>query len=151
MGLVSDRFGANVSFGGFSIHEYGKAYLGDLPDMDENGRQKWPAINDPIWQPGDVFVGVLNGNYRIYDNIGNSKGTVSTGYQGLNGMPVFDNDFNLYVAAADQGTVIKFNGEVPHNLFQVIDTSIDSPGRPYFINLALNGDFFVDPHCHLFQ
>ena len=143
MGLVTDHFVSNTSFGGFALHEYGNVYLGDLPDLDANGKQKWPAINNPIWEPGDLFVGVLNGNYLIYDNEGNSKGTISTGYQGLTGTPAFDANFDLYVPTADESFIVKFGGHPPHDIQQTIDFGLNSQGKPFFFSFAANGDFYV--------
>ena len=57
-GIVASHFGMNASFAGFAIHRYGDSYLGDLPDLDANGQQKWPPVNGG--SPVDVYLLVDN-------------------------------------------------------------------------------------------
>jgi len=154
--IVVGEFADNLSFGGFAIHRYGDAYLGNIPG--------WPQTNaPPEWEEGDVFVASFDGSYHIYDSAGCFKGEIPDPLgTGATRGAAFDANFDLYTTyhtlsfsgqAEKEHKVIKYDGNPPHDILQTIDTQdaaaaleplliLDS-FRPNDIVFAVNGDFYV--------
>jgi hypothetical protein len=104
-----------------------------------------PAINAADWNPGDIAVGVSSGQYFIYDNNGVFKESINDGLGGYTTgcawNPALD---RLYTTNFDNTKVVAYNDAHPHNIAQVIDTNVTSPGgSSESVVFASNGDFFV--------
>src|SRR5438093_5726804 len=102
------------------------------------------------WSAGDVIVSISNSSYNVYDHNGIFKETISwassaDGSGDLAGGCAFDSSSNLYATNFTDTHVIKFDGNHPHAVLQIIDDRGPS-------NLALssesvlfdrNGNFYV--------
>lgn len=101
------------------------------------------------WDPGDVVVAIGGGQYNVYDNLGVYKETITqtdgeTSFAGFTTGCAFDSSGDLYTTNFSNTKVIKFEGDSPHDVLQVIDTAVQSPGgHSESIVFAANGDFYV--------
>jgi hypothetical protein len=69
------------------------------------------------WQNGDVFVGLSDGHYNVYDNGGTLRQTIDQTVTGVNHRAVdcaFDNSGVLHTTAFDDGTIVRFLLPEPH-------------------------------------
>jgi Kelch motif len=73
------------------------------------------------WTNGDVFAGVGNGSYKVFDNAGNFKETITSGASnettGCSFNPSID---KLYTTHFGANRVIVFDDIQPHNVLQTI-------------------------------
>src|SRR2546430_13230064 len=68
-----------------------------------------------IWELGDVFAGVSNGNYLVYSNSGAPKGTINNGTGGFTTGCAFNTSTTqLYTTDFSGGRVVKFADADPH-------------------------------------
>lgn len=97
------------------------------------------------WNVGDVFAGIGNGSYNVYDNTGALKETVSDGLGGFTTGCAFNNDLSkLYTTNFTNTKVVVYDDPSPHAVTQVIDPSVVNPGgQSESVVFAANGDFFV--------
>ena len=105
------------------------------------------------WNSGDLFVAVGDGQYKVYDNTGSYKQTISDGVvsEGPGGFTTgcaFDNAGNLYTTNFSNTKVVKFDGSTgTHGVLQVIDAGATFPysssASSESITFSSNGDFFV--------
>jgi hypothetical protein len=94
------------------------------------------------WVTGDVFVGVGDGKYQVYNNLGLFKETIGSGVPGFTTGCAFNDDANatkLYTTSFTAGKVVVFNETTPHD---VLD-EIVSPTSPESIVFDVNGNFYV--------
>jgi hypothetical protein len=85
--------------------------------------------NANVWNIGDVFAGVFDGNYNVYDNNGVSKETINNGLGGETTGCAFNGDKSkLYTTSFSATKVVVFDVTPPHNVSQIIDTAVTSPG-----------------------
>jgi hypothetical protein len=89
------------------------------------------------WRVGDVFVGIGNGQYKVFDKDGNFKETISDG-QGLTGGCAFDSTYHLVTTNISNAEVLRYKIDHPHGILQATPTS--GAGSVVF---AGNGDFYV--------
>jgi hypothetical protein len=97
------------------------------------------TASSATWNIGDVFVGVGNGKYKVYDNSGTFKETIDQGNQATYTTGcAFDSKFDLYTTNFGGGQVIKFAGGDPHSILQTItatsgaeDVVFDQAGNFY--------------------
>lgn len=81
------------------------------------------------WDVGDVFVGVSNGTYQVYDNNGVFKETISDGLGGFTTGCAFNPDLSrLYTTNFSNTKVVVYDDPHPHPIVQVVDTNATSPG-----------------------
>lgn len=98
----------------------------------------------PQWKLGDVFVAVGNGQYKVYDNTGNLKETISDGLGGLTTGCAFDSGLNLYTTNFSNTKVVNFDAGSPHSVLQTIDTGATSPGgHSESVVFDGSGNFYV--------
>ena len=93
------------------------------------------GVNQPAravtpWVTGDVFAGVGNGTYQVYDNTGVFKEAIS---DGLDGFTTAGCAFNpslarLYTTNYRRTKVVVYDDPNPHPVSQIIDTGVTSPG-----------------------
>lgn len=97
------------------------------------------------WNKGDIFVGVANGSYMIFNNTGSFKETISDGMGGFTTGCAFNAPLTeLYTTNFGNTKVVVYNATDPHNITQIIDTGASSPGgSSESIVFAANGDFYV--------
>jgi len=99
------------------------------------------------WNTGDVFVGVGDGKYNVYDNSGTFKETIDQGNHATYTTGcAFDSSFNLYTTNFSGGEVIKFDGSDPHSVLQTItatsgaeDVVFDQAGN-FYVTSARSAD-----------
>lgn len=93
---------------------------------DSQVRPVWASIP---WVTGDVFVGVSNGSYQVYDNDGNFLETINDGLGGFTTGCAFNPALDkLYTTNFSNTKVIVYDDLVPHPIVQTVDTSVASPG-----------------------
>ena len=81
------------------------------------------------WQVGDVFVAVSNGSYQVYDSSGNLKEMISDGMGGYTTGCAFNGALDkFYTTNFGNTKVVVYDEAHPHNIVQIIDTSVTSPG-----------------------
>ena len=97
------------------------------------------------WQTGDVFVGVSNGTYQVYDNAGNFKESITDGMGGFTTGCAFNPTLDrLYTTNFGNTKVVVYDNESPHAIVQIIDTGATSPnGHSESVVFDAAGDFFV--------
>jgi hypothetical protein len=113
------------------------------------------------WQVGDVFAGVGNGNYNVYNNSGTFKETINQG-TAFGGQPQNSTGFttgcafnppqdHLYTTNFSTSNVVRFQDPSPHSVDQTIVTPAQV-SLPYTgagdassesVVFAANGDFYV--------
>jgi hypothetical protein len=77
------------------------------------------------WQVGDVFAGVSNGQYKVYDNNGTFKETISQGVPGFTTGCQFNNaQDHLYTTNFSTNQIFRFQDPSPH----LIDQMVPTPG-----------------------
>ncbi|MDX6668318.1 MAG: hypothetical protein QOK04_1698 [Solirubrobacteraceae bacterium] len=99
------------------------------------------------WNIGDVFVGVNNGQYNVYDNSGTFKETIDQGNNArFTTGCAFDANSDLYTTNFSGGQVIKFSGTDPHSVLQTIaatngaeDVVFDQAGN-FYVSAARGAD-----------
>jgi Concanavalin A-like lectin/glucanases superfamily len=97
-----------------------------------------------VWDTGDVFVGIGNGQYSVYTNAGVFKETINTGFPGRETTGcAFNNARDRLYTTVFGGPVVVFDNAVPHNVVQTIDTSTTGAADNESIVFAANGDFYV--------
>lgn len=99
------------------------------------------------WNVGDVFAGVSNGSYNVYDNTGAFKETI-TDPQGAGYTTgcSFNNALDkLYTTNFSSSKVNVFDDASPHTGVLANDPTVDSPGvaSTESIVFAANGDYYV--------
>lgn len=62
------------------------------------------------WVVGDVFAGIGNGQYQVYDNLGNFKETIGQGMPGFTTGCAFNSAGDLYTTNFSQTKVVVFAG-----------------------------------------
>lgn len=88
-----------------------------------------PASASTVWATGDVFTGVSNGAYQVYDNTGVFKETISNGLGGFTTGCAFNSGLTaLYTTDFSNTKVVVFGDPSPHAVIDVIDTGATSPG-----------------------
>jgi hypothetical protein len=97
------------------------------------------------WNLGDVFVGVSNGQYQVYDNHGVFKETIADGLGGFTTGCAFNPLLTrLYTTNFGHTKVVVYDDLPPHPIVQVVDTNLTSPGgHSESIVFASNGDYYV--------
>jgi hypothetical protein len=93
------------------------------------------------WQNGDVFVGLSDGQYNIYDNSGTLRQTVDQG-TGAGHRAVdcaFDNSGVLHTTAFDDDKLVRFLLPEPHTRL----ADIPSPTQPESVSFARDGTYYV--------
>ena len=99
------------------------------------------------WNIGDVFVGIGDGKYNVYDNSGTFKETIDQGnHARFTTGCAFDANFDLYTTNFAGGQVIKFAGSDPHSILQTIpatsgaeDVVFDQAGN-FYVTSARSAD-----------
>ncbi|MFN2506054.1 MAG: hypothetical protein ABR540_17830 [Acidimicrobiales bacterium] len=99
-----------------------------------------PVDAATTWNIGDVFAGVGNGTYNVYDNNGVFKESISQGAPGFTTGCSFNPSLDrLYTTNFTNGNVYVFDNASPHAVLQTIPT-----GRaPESIAFAASGNFFI--------
>jgi hypothetical protein len=87
-----------------------------------------PARAVTTWVTGDVFAGVGNGTYQVYDNTGVFKEAISDGLDGFTAGCAFNPSLTrLYTTNLRHTKVVVFDDPNPHPVSQIIDTGLTSP------------------------
>lgn len=96
------------------------------------------------WNVGDVFVGVANGQYDVFDNNGVFKETIDTGVGGFTTGCAFNPDLTkLYTTAFGAGRVVVFDNAQPHGILNVINPTVQGGSAPESIVFRADGSFLV--------
>jgi hypothetical protein len=108
------------------------------------------GVNQPAravtpWVTGDVFAGVGNGTYQVYDNTGMFKEAISEGLDGLTTGCAFNPSLTkLYTTNFARAKVFVYDDPSPHPVSQIIDTGLTSPGgRSGSVVFDAAGSFYV--------
>lgn len=109
----------------------------------------------PQWFPGDVFVAVGSGQYKVYHNTGTASSPnyvlVETLTDGIGGSfttgCALDSSSNLFTTNFSNTKVVKFDANSPHSVLQTIDTNArDSGGNSESVLFdSVNNLFVGDP------
>ena len=104
-----------------------------------------PASASTTWNVGDVFAGVAGGSYKVYDNAGVFKETISDGLGGFTTGCAFNSSLDkLYTTNFSSTKVVVYNDASPHTIAQTVDTGAINPGgHSESVVFAANGDFYV--------
>ena len=104
-----------------------------------------PARAVTPWVTGDVFAGVSNGTYQVYDNTGVFKEAISDGLDGLTTGCAFNPSLTrLYTTNFRRAKVFVYDDPNPHPVSQIIDTGLTSPGgRSESVVFDAAGSFYV--------
>lgn len=104
-----------------------------------------PAHASTTWNVGDVFAGVAGGSYKVYDNAGVFKETISDGLGGFTTGCAFNGSLDkLYTTNFSSTKVVVYNDASPHTIAQTVDTNaINAGGHSESVVFAANGDFYV--------
>jgi hypothetical protein len=102
------------------------------------------------WFTGDVFAAINGpgGSYKVFDRDGTFKEQINQGLAGFTTGCAFGKtagraEDNLYTTNFAQEKVVVFEEQEPHNIVQVIDTSVGGNQGPESIVFNQEGDFFV--------
>jgi hypothetical protein len=88
-----------------------------------------PARAVTPWVTGDVFAGVGNGRYQVYDNTGVFKEAISDGLGGFTTGCAFNPSLTrLYTTNFSNTRVVVYDDPSPHPVSQTIVTGLTSPG-----------------------
>jgi hypothetical protein len=98
-----------------------------------------------VWNAGDVFAGVGNGSYKVYDNTGVFKETIAngTGSTFTAGCAFNPAVTKLYGTDFTADKVPVFDNAVPHSVVQTIDTSPSGGTSSEDVTFAADGTFYV--------
>jgi hypothetical protein len=104
-----------------------------------------PARAVTPWVAGDVFAGVGNGRYQVYDNTGLFKEEISDGLDGATAGCAFNPSLTrLYTTNFRHTKVFVYDEPSPHPISQIIDTGLTSPGgRSQSVVFDAAGSFYV--------
>jgi hypothetical protein len=104
-----------------------------------------PARAVTPWVTGDVFAGVGNGTYQVYDNTGVFKEAISDGLGGITAGCAFNPSLTrLYTTNFIRTKVFVYDDPSPHLISQIIDTGLTSPGgRSGSVVFDAGGSFYV--------
>src|SRR5438552_13963653 len=70
-----------------------------------------------VWNNGDVFAGVGTGTYRVYDNAGTLKDSISNGTANFTtGCSFNTTQTRLYTTDFDGNRVVVYDRNVPHGI-----------------------------------
>ena len=97
------------------------------------------------WNTGDVFAAIGGGQYKVFDNNGNLKETISDGLSGFTTGCAFNPGLTkLYTTNFSNTKVVVHDDNFPHNILQTIDTNLTSPGgHTESIVFDAAGNFYV--------
>jgi hypothetical protein len=96
------------------------------------------------WEEGDVFVGISDGTYQVYDNNGTYKESISSGLGGFTTGCAFDPTLAmLYTTDFSDSIVTVYDDVHPHNILTSIDTGLQGGSAAESIVFAANGDYYV--------
>jgi uncharacterized repeat protein (TIGR01451 family) len=99
------------------------------------------AAATTAWQIGDVFAGVASGQYKVYDNGGVFKETITDGLGGFTTGCSFNPALDkLYTTNFSSSKVVVYDDASPHAIVQTITTGKSAAESIVF---ASNGHFFV--------
>ena len=102
-----------------------------------------PAGAATDWNVGDIFAGVSNGQYTVYDNGGTFKETLSDGLGGFTTGCAFNPALDkLYTTNFSTSNVVVYDNASPH-ASTPINTAAQGGGNAESIVFASNGDFYV--------
>ncbi len=102
------------------------------------------ATSSIPWNIGDVFVGVSNGKYNVYDNTGALKDSVNDGQGGFTTGCAFNGGLDkLYTTNFSNTKVEVYDNAIPHTLSQTVDTAANGGSASESVVFASNGDFYV--------
>jgi len=100
-----------------------------------------PASAATPWNAGDVFVAVSNGAYKVYDNAGNFKQTISSSLGGVTTGCTFNPaEDKLYTTNWSNNKVVVYDNADPHPILRTIATSSGRNESPVF---AADKTFYV--------
>jgi len=100
------------------------------------------AAQDVPWVLGDVFAGVGNSSYQVYDNNGVLKETIfSGGASAETTGGAFDSNFDLWTTEFQLARVVKYNGLDPHNVLLTIPSAPGAGTESLVFDAS--GNFYV--------
>lgn len=96
------------------------------------------------WNNGDVFAAVSNGSYKVYDNNGVFKQTISDGRGGFTTGCAFNpTGTRLYTTNFSQNLVEAYDNNDPHAILQTINTTGSGTAANESVVFAADGSFYV--------
>ncbi len=96
------------------------------------------------WNDGDVFAGVGNGSYNVYDNAGTFKETISDGLGGFTTGCAFNNSQTfLFTTNFSAARVPTYTDAHPHTVDTSIDPGAQGGGSTESIVFDKSGNFYV--------
>ncbi len=123
-----------------------------VPASELETVQLGPLVNNPPvsmrstdWLLGDVFAGIGNGSYNVFQNDGTFKETIVDGLGGFTTGAAFNPGLDkLYTTNFTNTKIVVYNDADPHTIAQVIDAAVNSPGgHTESIVFAANGEFYA--------
>jgi hypothetical protein len=97
------------------------------------------AASAAEWNDGDVFVGLISGEYNVYDNGGTLQETISQGSLGFAVDCAFDRAGVLHTTAFGFSKVVRFRAPHPHTKLADVPTG----PNPESVSFARDGSFYV--------
>jgi hypothetical protein len=92
-----------------------------------------------------VFVGIDNGQYKVFNNDGNLKETLPGQLGTTTGGCAFDSTYHLVTTNISNAKVLRYKIDDPHGVLQTINPASQTSGAGSVV-FAGNGDFYVgDP------
>lgn len=102
------------------------------------------SVKAATWQVGDVFVGVSGGSYKVYDNAGVFKETISDGLGGYTTGCAFNNALDkFYTTNFSRNFVEVYDIVHPHTILQTINTTGAGTASNESILFDNAGNFYV--------
>src|SRR5829696_7402941 len=92
------------------------------------------------WKDGDVFVGLVTGQYNVYSNDGLLQESISQPDPGFAVDCAFDRSGVLHTTAFNTNEIIRFLGPHPHNRLADLPTGGNGPES---VTFARDGSFYV--------
>src|SRR5437773_12445082 len=106
------------------------------------------SVEAPAWVKGDVFVGVGNGSYQVYNHSGDLKETISDGLGGFTAGCAFNPALDkLYTTDSSFTRIVVYDNAPPHPILQIINTGHSDGGCGESVVFDGVGYFHVGVYC----
>jgi len=165
-GLTSENTGSPTSTFEEENSQLNEVQTATAPTVSDQSKIEPGTTNDALivpstestkllpsdWVNGDVFIGVGSsvsgdpsfGEYRVYNNSGTFKETITAELTGLAAGCAFNpTGDKLYTTYFNQDRMVVFDANPPHSVLDIIDTATQGDNFPESIVFTANSDFYV--------
>src|SRR5437762_5613150 len=119
-----------------------------LFSLNHSLSQPIDPVEAPAWVKGDVFVGVGNGSYQVYNHSGDLKETISDGLGGFTAGCAFNPALDkLYTTDSSFTRIVVYDNAPPHPILQIINTGHSDGGCSESVVFDAAGNFYVGDDC----